>query len=164
MAGAFTTVTAGCSGLSATGSTTTDNPTPPAEDPFPDSIESGQRGGAETTVIRTIEDDVDYADASIECAKAAHEAVWEHVKDHIDETEHVGYGYGRGPKDWDGMAVHMSLTTATYGRDRELIREADLEFETLVSVTPPIAYVNNEDGTRICTVSVYATQREAHID
>jgi len=82
----------------------------------------------------------------------------------LDDSDNVGVGYGRGPEGFDGMAVTVSLTTATYDRDGELIGEADIGFEEVVSVTPPTASLRTGDGDRVCAVPVYVTATEAHVD
>lgn len=162
MTGALATMTAGCSeGGAGSGSAT------PTDDPFPDDIEYGERGGAETTVARTIgagDEEAEYADGSLECAEAAHEAVRAHLEAELDDSSNVGTGYGKGPEEFDGMAVSVSLTTATYDRDGELIEKADLEFEEVVSATPSTVSVQTEDGDRVCAVPVYVTEKEVHLD
>lgn len=136
----------------------------PEEDPYPTAVERGERGGADTIVSTTVEPGTEYADASIDCARAGHDAVRAHLEEELGDLRNVGTGYGRGPEEHDGMAVTVSLTTATYGRDGELVEEADLEFETVVAATPPTAYVRTDDGGRVCAVPVYVGQAEAHID
>ncbi|MEF8784063.1 MAG: hypothetical protein V5A54_13375, partial [Haloarculaceae archaeon] len=118
---------------------------------------------AETTVSKTIEAGNDYTDGSMECAREAHGAVRARLEDEFDDLSNIGTGYGQAPEGFDGMAVSVSLTTATYDRDGELIEEADRAFEEVVSVTPPTAYLKTEDGDRVCAVPVYVTKRGIHL-
>lgn len=134
------------------------------DDPFPEDVGTGERGSAETTVSKTVETDRGYSDGSIECAREAHDAVRAHLLEELDDSSDVSTGYGRGPEEYDGMAVTVSLTTATYGRDGELIEEADVTFTEVVSATPPTASVRTADGDRVCSVPVYVTRREIHVD
>ena len=136
----------------------------PAADPFPIAVENAERGGAETIVSRTVEPGTEYEDASMGCANEAYTAVRDHLESELDDTSHIGIGRGRGPKGFDGMAITVRLTTATYDRDGTVVEEADLEFDEVVTVTPPTAYLRTEDGERICAVPVYVEQAEMHVD
>lgn len=136
----------------------------PEADPFPIAVENAERGGAETIVSQTVEAGSEYEDASIGCANEVYGAVREYLEAKLDEMSHIGIGRGRGPEGFDGMAITVRLTTATYDRDGTLVEKADIEFEELVAVTPPTAYLQTEDGERICAVPVYVEQAEMHID
>lgn len=141
-----------------------DDFTIPEEDPFPTDVENGKRGGADTVVHKTVEEGREHEDASIECVKEAHDAAKNHLEDELNDLSDIEIGLGRGPEGFGGMAVTVHLTTATYDRDGELVEEADLEFEELVAVTPPTAYVQTGDGERVCGVPIYVDQGQRNID
>lgn len=136
----------------------------PEADPFPVAVENAERGGSETIVSQAVEPGSEYEDASIGCANEVYEAVRQHLDAKVDDMSHIGIGRGRGPEGFDGMAITVRLTTATYDRDGTVVEEADIEFKELVSVTPPTAYLQTEGGERICAVPVYVEQVEMHID
>jgi hypothetical protein len=114
--------------------------------------------------VRSISGEDDHDDASVGCARAVEGVVWEQVKSRVETADHVGYGYGQGPDGLDVTAVYISLTVATYGRDGEAIDKADLDYETLVSNTPPTAYVVTDGGARVCVVPVYVRKIREYVD
>lgn len=157
--GSLATVIVGCVGDGAD-----DEFADPEADPFPVDVENAERGGAETVVSKTVEAGSEYEDASIECANEAHGAVRDQLEQMLDDLSDIEIGRGRGPKGFDGMAVTVRLIAATYDRDGELVAKADLEFEEVVAVTPPTAYLQTERGERVCAVPVYVERAELYID
>ena len=149
--------TAGCAGPeTATGTTTVDR--------FPDDVANATRGDAGVAAYGLVGAAADYEDGSLECAKRAHDAVYERLEAELALTHHVSTGYGRGPEGYDGMAVNVHLQTAIYGRDGDLISEAEIDVERLVAATPATAYLRTEDGVRICAVPVYVTTGTRYVD
>lgn len=111
-----------------------------------------------------VEAGTEYQDGSLECAIHAHGSVRDRLADEIDITHHVSTGYGRGPKGYDGMAVTVHLQTAIYGRDGDLISEAEIDLETLVAATPATAYLRTEGGRTVCAIPVYVTSGVSYVD
>lgn len=157
--GSLVGISAGCTQDRVGGSNS-----PTTTDPFPDSVEGAERGGADEPLIVTIQEREGYEDGSIKCARKAHEPFHAHLPEETTVSHLVSTGYGNGPEGYDGMAIRVTLVTTVYDRDGEVMETADIEYSSLVNASPPTVILQSDSGESVCAVPVYVSKGERHID
>lgn len=123
------------------------------------------RGESDDVVHGQYRSDSHLSAPEVRCVKIARDAVLEHLRGRLDDTESIAFGAGRGHPERDDLVVTVRHITE-YDRDGELIREPTVEFDRLLAVTPRTARATlvlpNDDCE--CEVPVYVIEQGARLD